>query len=243
MLGGSDPAPGGWHRVGPTARRMGDTGVVTSSAAAPSAPASGAPAAAATPEQVRRSWLWSAAQGVVLVVLAVVAVVVPDTGVRLLLGGLGVLGVVRGVALLRSARAGRVERSAAVTGAAAAWSGAVAIGLATFPPVVAAWTCVAVLTAVLVALVVRAEPARRVRVVLVVGLAVAVLAVGAVLAGPTWLTAASVLAVSVAVLAAGVMSVTAALALRRAAAQPAPVGAGCGGCACGAGGCGGLQRG
>ena len=233
---------GGWHTVGWPARRMGDTGVVTSSAAASTA--GPAPAAvSATPEQARRSWPWSALQGAVLVVLAVVAVVVADTGVRLLLAGLGVLGLVRGVALLRSARAGLVERSAAVAGAGAAWFGAVAVGLAFFPPAVAAWTCVVVLAGVLVALVVRAEPARRVRAALAVGLAVVALAAGTVLAGPTWLAAASVLAVSVAVLAAGVMSVTGALALRRVAAQPAPVAAGCGGCACGAGGCGGLQRG
>ncbi len=176
-------------------------------------------------------------------VLAVLAVAVTDTGVRLLLAGLGVLGVVRGVALLRSARAGSVDRAAAVTGAGAAWSGAVALGLALFPPAVAGWTCVAALAAVLVALVARAEPARRVRTGLAAGLAVAVLVVGTVLAGPPWLVAASVLAVAVVVLAAGVLSVTGALTLRRVAAQPAPVAAGCGGCACGGGGCGGLQRG
>ncbi|WP_131801793.1 hypothetical protein [Klenkia soli] len=200
--------------------------------------------ATATPEQARRAWPWSALQGVVLVVLAVLAVVVADTGVRLLLAGLGVLGVLRGVAALRAARAGQVERSAAAVGAGAAWFGAVAIGLAFFPPAVAAWTCVVALAAVLAALVVRAQPGRRARAGLGAGLAVVALAVGAVVAGPTWLAAASVLAVSVAVLAAGVMSVTGALALRRVAAEPAaPVAAGCGGCACGAGGCGGLQRG
>ena len=102
---------GGWHTVGWPARRMGDTGVVTSSAAASTA--GPAPAAvSATPEQARRSWPWSALQGAVLVVLAVVAVVVADTGVRLLLAGLGVLGLVRGRAggrQVEGARTGLVE--------------------------------------------------------------------------------------------------------------------------------------
>ncbi|MEI4272598.1 hypothetical protein TEK04_12780 [Klenkia sp. LSe6-5] len=207
-----------------------------------SAPASAAASTArvVSPEQARRSWPWSALQGVVFVVLAVLAVVVADTGVRLLVGGLGVLGVVRGVAALRAARAGQVDRSAAVAGAGAAWFGALAVGVAFFPPVVAAWACVVAVAAVLAGLVVRAD--RRARAGAAVAVAVAAFALGAVLAGPGWLAAAAVLAVAVAVLALGIASVLAALAARRLAAQPAPAAAGCAGCACSAGGCGSLPR-
>lgn len=210
---------------------MGDTGRVTASATAPSTPVSA--------EEARRSWPWSALQGVVLVVLAVVAVVVADTGVRLLVGGLGVLGVLRGVAALRGARAGRLDRSAAVAGAGAAWFGAVAIGLAFLPPAVSAWACVVAVAAVLVGLVARAQ--QRVRAGLGVAVAVAAFALGAVLVGPGWLAAAAVLAVAVAVLALGIASVLAALAARKVVDEPAPA-AGCGGCACSAGGCGVLPR-
>lgn len=235
MLGGSDPVGGASHRVAGPARRMGDTGEVTASATASTTSS----ARAVSPEEARRAWPWSALQGVVLVALAVVAVLVADTGVRLLIGGLGVLGVLRGVAALRAARAGRSDRAAAVAGAGAAWFGAVAIGLAFFPPAVAAWTCVVLIGATLAGLVARAD--RRGPAVLGALVAVAAFAAGAVLAGPSWLAAAGVLAVAVAVAGLGFTSVIAALAARRVAAQPAPA-AGCGGCACNAGGCGVLQR-
>ncbi len=193
------------------------------------------------PEQARRSWPWTALQGVVLVVLAVVGVLVADTGVRLMLAGVGVLGVLRGVGALRAARAGSVDRSVAVLGAGAAWLGAVAVGLALFPPLVAAWTCVVVLAGLLVALVVRAR--RRGVAGAAVALAAIALVVGAVSAGPTWLAAIAVLAVAVAVLGAGVAAIAGAVALRRLATQPEPaVPAACAGCACSAGGCGVLQR-
>jgi len=237
VLGGPDPVGRASHSLARAARRMGDTGAVTASASAPTTTSS---ARGVSPEEARRAWPWSAAQGVLLVVLAVVAVLVADTGVRLLVGGLGVLGVLRGVAALRAARAGRSDRSAAVAGAGAAWFGAVAVGLAFFPPAVAAWACVVAVAAVLVGLVVRAE--RRGRAALAVGLAVAAFVAGTVLSGPGWLAAAAVLAVAVAVAALGIASVLAALTARRLVDEPAPAAAGCAGCACNAGGCGVLQR-
>ncbi|MCO7220706.1 hypothetical protein, partial [Klenkia sp. PcliD-1-E] len=97
------------------------------------------------PEQARRSWPWTALQGAVLVALAVVGVLVADTGVRVMLAGVGVLALLRGVGTLRAARAGAVDRSVAALGAGAVWLGAVAVGLALFPAVVAAWTCVVAL--------------------------------------------------------------------------------------------------
>ncbi|PWW23428.1 hypothetical protein JD79_02602 [Geodermatophilus normandii] len=53
-------------------------------------------------ETARRAWPLRAALGVLLVVLAVVAVVTGDLGARLLLGGLGLLAAARGSGLLRS---------------------------------------------------------------------------------------------------------------------------------------------
>ncbi|MFC4695625.1 hypothetical protein ACFO3M_19645, partial [Geodermatophilus arenarius] len=77
----------------------------------------------------RRAWPLRAALGVVLVVLAVLAVVTGDLGARLLLGGLGVLAAARGAGLLR---AGSVPAGvAAVAGGVAAVAVAVVSAAAT----------------------------------------------------------------------------------------------------------------
>lgn len=217
---------------------MGDTGPVTTSAT------SRATAAPATTEQAGRAWPWLAAQALLLVVLAVGAVVRSDGGPRVMLAGLGLVGVSRGVAALRAARTGAVDRQGAVVGASAVWLGLVGMGLALLGAAVTGWVLVVLVAGVLAAMLVRAPSAARVRVRLLVAVAVAALVVGVVLAGPGWLPGVATLAVAAAVLVLGVATGVAAVSTRRAARRPAPdAAAGCGGCACGAGGCGGLQRG
>lgn len=217
---------------------MGDTGGVTSAAPSTSAPA----AAAATPEQARTAWPWLALQGVVLIALALVAAFWVDGGPRLLLGGVGVVGAVRGIATLRAARSGAVDRQSALTAATAVWVGLVAVGLAVLPGAVAAWTFVAVTVGG--ALLVAARAQRRARAVLLAVLVLVALVVGGLTAGAGWTTGFATIAVAVAVLVLGVVTAVAAGTAWKVARQPDPApAAGCGGCACGAGGCGGLTRG
>ncbi|MCW2581255.1 MAG: hypothetical protein JWQ53_45, partial [Klenkia sp.] len=82
---------------------MGDTGPVTTSAQRPTPAATSA--ATDSPAQARRSWPWLVAQSGLLLLLGLTAVGWAGAGARVLLAGVGALGVVRGVAALRAGRA------------------------------------------------------------------------------------------------------------------------------------------
>jgi hypothetical protein len=191
----------------------------------------------ATPESARTTWPRMALLGLVLVVLGVAALLWDDGGDRVLLAGLGVGAGVRGVDLLRGARAGRLPRAAATSGALAAWLGLVAVAVALVSGTTTAWVLTAVLVLALPALVVGGQRSAPV----VAG--AAVLPVGAVLlgvlAGTGTLLAIGTAVVGVGVSALGLANLLGAIGMRRIARRPAPEpAAGCGGCACGAGGCG-----
>jgi hypothetical protein len=178
--------------------------------------------------------------GLVLMVLGVVALVWDDGGDRVLLAGLGVGAGVRGVDMLRGARAGRLPRAAATPGALAVWLGLVAVAVALVSGTATAWVLTAALLLALPALAVggqRGVPVLTGAAVLLVG---AVLL--GVLAGTGTLLAVGTAVVAVAVTALGLTNLLGAIGMRRIARRPAPEpAAGCGGCACGAGGCGSLR--
>ena len=200
----------------------------------------GTPTAPPTPQQARSTWPRLAGLGVALLALGVLALTWSGGGPRLLLAALGVLAVVRGAAMLRGARAGRVDRSTAVSGAGAVWLGVVAVALALLSATATGWALVAVLVLALPVLA-GALPSRR-PVLLV---AAAVVAAAALVLGATGgvdallATGRTVAAVLVGVL--GLVNLAGAAGMARIARRPAPAApAGCGGCACGAGGCGSL---
>ncbi|MGY2082237.1 hypothetical protein [Blastococcus sp. SYSU DS0539] len=204
----------------------------------------------ATPEVARRTWPRWLALGVAMVVVAVLAVVWDAAGARLLLGALGAFLAVRGTALLRGARSGAVDGELAGR-ARSLGTVAVATGAAGLVVAVAsgALSATVLLIGVPVALLAtsagllgRGGTARRggqallVWSVLVTGLLVVTgLAQG-------WERAADVATVvaALAVAVLGIPLLIGAANLRTVAAAPAPepVRSGCGGCACGAGGCG-----
>ena len=217
----------------------GGTGILTSSTEA------------MAPEVARRTWPRWVALGVGMLAVAVTSVVWDAAGARLLLGGLGAFLVVRGVLLLRGARSGRAPAELTVRarglGAVATAVGAGALVVALVSETAAATVLLVAVPVLLLlaaaALLGRAGAVRRggqallVWAVLVTGL------LGATGLGQSWERAADVAtvvtALAVAVLAVPVF--VGAAGLRTVAAQPAPartVQAGCGGCACGAGGCG-----
>jgi hypothetical protein len=203
------------------------------------------------PEVARRTWPRWIALGVLMLVVAVAAVLLDDLGARLLVGALGLFLVVRGTLLLRGAKAAsapaELAQRARGLGAGATAVGAAALVVALASASASAGVLLIAVPVVLLlggaALFSRGGPARRggqallVWTLLVTGLLVATgFAQG-------WERAADVAtvvsALAVAVLAVPVL--VGAAGLRRVAAQPAPartVQAGCGGCACGAGGCG-----
>lgn len=191
-----------------------------------------------TPEQARSTWPRMAVLGVVLLVLAVVALTWSEVGPRVLLGAVGLFGVVQGVRLLRGARTGAVERTAALVGAGGVWLGALAVGMALLSATATGWLFVAAGVVALPALAVAATDRRPLALggaVLVAAAAVAVAVLGGV---DALLATARVLAAgTVAVL--GLANLAGAVGMARIARRPAPApAAGCGGCACGAGGCG-----
>ncbi|CCH89642.1 membrane protein of unknown function [Modestobacter italicus] len=200
----------------------------------------GAPAAPPTPQQARSTWPRMAALGAALLVLGVLALTWSGVGPRLLLAALGVFAVVRGIALLRSARAGEVERTGAVLGAAAVWIGVVLAALALVSATTAGWALVAavVLLPVLAAAAAARRAALTAAAVVVAGAAVALGLLGRTDALLS--TGRVVVGVVVAVL--GLANLAGAVGMARIARRPAPApaAAGCGGCACGAGGCGAL---
>lgn len=222
---------------------MGDTGRVSTPASTD--PTAGAASADPTPlGEARAAWPWLLLQGVGLFALAAVAVAWGDGGSRVLLAGLGLVGVVRGVSALRGARVGQVDRQAAVLGASAIWLGMLAGGLSLLGAAVAGWAFVVLVVGILAAVLVRVGAGRRVAVAVPVAAAVVALAVGAALRGAGWLPAVATVAVAAAVAVLGIGTVVAAVATFRVSRRPVPVApAGCAGCACGAGGCGGLSRG
>jgi len=200
----------------------------------------GTPTASPTPQEARSTWPRLAGLGVVLLALGILALTWSGGGPRLLLAALGLLAVARGAAMLRGARSGRVERSAAVSGAGAVWLGLVAVALALVSAPATGWALVAGVVLLLPVLA-GTLPSRRP----VLLAAAAVVALAALLVGLTGgvdallTTGRNVAAVLVGVL--GLVNLAGAAGMARIARRPAPAApAGCGGCACGAGGCGSL---
>jgi hypothetical protein len=187
-----------------------------------------------TSPSVRPTWVRPAALGVALLALAVLAGTWSGTGPRLLLGLLGVGALVRGTTLLRAARTGGADRTAAVAGAGAVWLGLLAAAVALLSATATGWVFVAAAVLALPAL--AALSAVRPAVAAAGAVVVAAAAVlTAVLGGvDSLLDAGRVLAVAVVALA-GIGYLVAAVRSAREAAAPAPA-AGCGGCACSAGG-------
>ena len=201
-----------------------------------------------TREVARRAWPLWLALGVAMIAVAGVSIVWSDGGARLLLGALGLFLAVRGGALLRSAPrlTGELAGRARALGSVAAVAGLLALVVALVPGGAAAGVLLVgvpvVLLAGALALLSRSGTARRGgQVLLVWGVLVTGLLVVTGFARD-WERAAGaatvVAALVLAVLAAPVL--VSAMNLRAVAAQPppAPRGGGCGGCACGAGGCG-----
>jgi hypothetical protein len=201
------------------------------------------------PEVARRTWPRWVGLGVLMIVVAVVAVLRVDAGARLLLGASGLFLVVRGALLVRGARSGAADaelagRARGIGAAALGW-GAAALVVALLSQAVAATVLLVAVPLLLLGagavLLARGGTARRGGQALLVW---AVLVTGLLAAtglGQSWERAADVAtvvtALVVAVLAVPVL--VGAAGLRTVAARPGPaVRAGCAGCACGAGGCG-----
>jgi hypothetical protein len=205
-------------------------------------------ASARTAPAASRAWVGWLAAGVALIAVAVVALVRPEAGARLLVGAAGVAGVLRGVLLVRAADV--VLGGARAIGLATGLAGAGAVAVAALPGPLAGRVLVVGVPVLLllggIGLLAGEGTARRVG-QLLAGVALVVAAVlGTVAAAAGWTPAAG--------LATGVGALTAALlavpllgrgvAARAAASAPAPARpAACAGCACGSGGgCGVLER-
>ncbi|GAA4737524.1 hypothetical protein GCM10023328_17680 [Modestobacter marinus] len=191
-----------------------------------------------TPQQAQATWPRMVVLGVVLLALAVLALTWSGVGPRVLLGAIGLFGVVQGVRLLRGARTGAVDRTAALVGAGGVWLGALAMGVALLSAAATGWLFVVAAVVALPALAVAATDRRPLALggaVLVAAAAVAVALLGGV---DALLATARVLAAgTVGVL--GLANLAGAVGMARIARRPLPApAAGCGGCACGAGGCG-----
>jgi hypothetical protein len=194
----------------------------------------------ADPGTARTAWPRMALIGAVLLALGLVALL-RDGGDRVLLAGLGAVAVVRGAEMLREVRAGGLPRATATSGALAVWLGLVAAAVALLSGTATAWVLVAALVLAVPALALGAGGSRGVAGAAgVVVLAGAVLL--AVLGGVTTLLAVGTAVVAVLVAALGAVNLLGAVGMWRIARRPAPEPAGaCGGCACGAGGCGSLR--
>jgi hypothetical protein len=202
----------------------------------------------ATPAVARRTWPRWAALGVALIVIAVVAVAWDAAGARLLVGALGLVLAVRGLSLVRGAGvgegelAGRARPMGAVALAAGIAGLVVALTSASLSATVLLVGVPLVLLGASAGLLARGGTARRGgQALLVWSLLVTALLVVTGLA-QNWNRAAD-LATVVAALGVAVLALPlliGAVNLRTLGAQPdpAPVRSGCGGCACGAGGCG-----
>lgn len=213
------------------------------------AAATGILTADATPAVARRTWPKWLALGLAMLVVAVVSVVLPDAGARLLLGAIGAFLAVRGVVLLTGARALGADLAgrARGLGAVSVVTGLAGLAVALISAAAAGWVLLVAVPVLLigagVGLLARGGLARRggqallVWSVLVGGLLVAAgLSQG-------WDRAASVATV-VAALAVAVLAVpllVGAANLRAVGARPDPEEGrplGCAGCACSGGGCG-----
>ncbi|MGY1915917.1 hypothetical protein [Blastococcus sp. SYSU DS0973] len=204
----------------------------------------------ATPEVARRTWPRWLALGIGMVAVAVLAVVWEAAGARLLLGALGLFLAVRGAVLLRGARSGAVDGELAgrarSLGTGAVAVGAAGLGVAAASASLAATVLLVGVPVLLLAtsagLLVRGGTARRGGLALLLW---SVLVTGLLVVtglAQDWDRAAGVATVvaALAVAVLGVPLLIGAVNLRAVAAAPAPepVRSGCGGCACGAGGCG-----
>jgi hypothetical protein len=192
----------------------------------------------ATPAVARRTWPHWLALALAMLAVAVVAVVLPDAGARLLLGAVGAFLAVRGAVLVTGARR---------LGTVAVLAGAAAVAVAVTSAAAAGWVLLVAVPALLLGtglgLLARTGIARRGGQVL---LAWSVLVAGLLVAagvGQGWDRAAAVAtvvaAVAVAVLA--VPLLVGAANLRAVGARPDPEptrSLGCAGCACAGGGCG-----
>ena len=201
----------------------------------------------ATPAAARSTWPQWLALGLALIAVAVLAVFWEAAGARLLVGALGLFFAVRGVALVRTAGAlaGELGGRARTLGSAALVGGVAAVAVAVASAELASRVLLLAVPLVLLAggAALLGRGMRR------GGLAVLVwslLVTGVLVAtglGQSWDRAADVATVvtALAVAALGVPLLVGAANLREVASRPAvpPArAAGCGGCACGAGGCG-----
>jgi hypothetical protein len=201
-----------------------------------------------TPEVARRAWPQWLALGVAMIAVAVASAVWADGGARLLLGALGAFLAVHGGLLLRSAPSmtGELAGRATRLGSGATVAGLAAVAVALVSGVVAERVLLVGVPLLLLggalALLTRTGGARRAgQVLLVWGVLVTGLLVATGFA-QDWDRASDVATIvaALAVAAFAVPVLISAVNLRTVAGQPAPepVRAGCGGCACGAGGCG-----
>ncbi|WP_040339835.1 hypothetical protein [Candidatus Blastococcus massiliensis] len=201
-----------------------------------------------TPEVARRAWPQWLALGVAMIAVAVASAVWADGGARLLLGALGAFLAVRGVVLFRSASAlgGELAGRATRLGSGAMVAGVAALAVALISGAAAAGVLLVGVPLLFLggalALLTRTGTARRAgQALLVWALLVSGLLVATGVA-QDWDRASDVATVvaALAVAALAVPVLISAVNLRTVAGQPAPepVRGGCGGCACGAGGCG-----
>jgi hypothetical protein len=181
-----------------------------------------------------------AALGTALLVLGVLALTWSGVGPRVLLGALGLFAAVRGAGMLRDARAGRVDRVGAASGAGALWLGLVAVVLALLSGAATGWALVAAVVLLLPVLA-AALPARRAALLAVAAVVVVAAVFAGVLGSTDALLATGRTVIALLVAALGLANLAGAAGMARVARRPAPApAAGCGGCACGAGGCGSL---
>lgn len=202
-----------------------------------------------TPEQARYTWPRRLLVGVLLVAVAVAVLVVPSAAARLVLGAAALAALGRGVQLVRAAGSPRVGPNARGLGVVLGVGGIAGLVVAVLSEVAAGRVLV---VGVPVALLFSAAALTAhgptswltARAVLLVGVVLTALLVAVGIARG-W-TADAGLAAGVGATALAVLGVTlgaSAVALRGVAARPAstaypaPAG-GCGGCACGEGGCG-----
>lgn len=204
-----------------------------------------------TPAVARRSWPRWLALGLAAIAVALVALLWDAAGARLLLGSIGLFLAVRGALLVTSS--GRVAAELAgrarALGAVALAGGAGAIAAAVAVGDLAGWVLLAGLPSLLLgaglAVVARGGEARRGGRALLLWAVAATAVLAAVGLAVSWDRAVGVAtalsALGVAVL--GVAALVGAANLRALGALPDPEPeparpVGCGGCACGAGGCG-----
>lgn len=204
-----------------------------------------------TPAVARRSWPRWLALGLAAIAVALVALLWDAAGARLLLGSIGLFLAVRGALLVTSS--GRVAAELAgrarALGAVALAGGAGAIAVAVAVGDLAGWVLLAGLPSLLLgaglAVVARGGEARRGGRALLLWAVAATAVLAAVGLAVSWDRAVGVAtalsALGVAVL--GVAALVGAANLRALGALPDPEPeparpVGCGGCACGAGGCG-----